>query len=149
MFLITIPSKSFAQNPEAVCKLLARHEPEKSVIYQPGVDVHGNAVTPADLAAAPVIVPDVVRIPLSVDLAQGLQPSLPAGTELNAHFGMIEIYRDGTVVFNGQNLTDAALTMCGMKKPEPVPQPEAAQEPPLRLAPVVKDEGELIWGEGH
>ena len=152
MWLFGFPA--FAQNPETVCKLLTRHEAAADVAYQPGVDVHGRPVTPADIHAAPVIVPDVVRIPLSVDLAQGMQPYLPEGTELNAHFGMIEIYRDGSVVFNGQNLTDAAQVMCGMKE-KPAVSPAPAAEPPVSLAPAVSaekkkdDEGELIWGEGH
>ena len=33
----------------ATCRLLERHVPAPDVAYEPGVDVHGDPVTPADL----------------------------------------------------------------------------------------------------
>ena len=40
-----------------------RHEPAPDVAYQPGVDVHGRAVAPADLnGGSQIELPDVIYI---------------------------------------------------------------------------------------
>lgn len=129
--LMTVSLPAFAQNDLALCRLREQHVATKGVAYQPGVDVHGKAVVPADVNAAPSVVPDVVRIPLTVDLAQRLS-NVPAGVELKADTGMVEVHKDGRVVFNGQDLTGQAAVVCGDKAPvqESAPTEEAAAPVP-------------------
>lgn len=97
----------------ALCKLRSQH---LASAYQPGVDVKGNAVVAADVNAAPATGLDVVRIPMTVDLAQRLG-SVPAGAEMKAATGMIEIYKDGRVTFNGQDMSEVAIVLCDGAKP--------------------------------
>src|SRR5215475_7077827 len=53
------------------CDRLVNHEPAPDVAYQPGVDVHGKPVAPADLGGGSQIeLPDVIYIPIEV-LLQG------------------------------------------------------------------------------
>lgn len=97
----------------ALCKLRSQH---LASAYQPGVDVKGNAVVAADVNVAPATALDVVRIPMTVDLAQRLG-SVPAGAEMKAATGMIEIYKDGRVTFNGQDMSEVAIVLCDGAKP--------------------------------
>src|SRR5262245_4444255 len=49
------------------CSRLVNHEPAPDVTYQPGVDVHGRPVAPADLGGGQQIqLPDVIYIPIEV-----------------------------------------------------------------------------------
>jgi hypothetical protein len=79
--------------------------------YTPGVDVNGNAVVPADLKAA-AGANDVIKIPVTIDLAKSLTQNLPAGTEMDAAVSMIEIHKDGKVMYNGQDVTQQASAVC-------------------------------------
>lgn len=116
----------------AVEKILCRqtyvHTPDANVAYQPGVDVNGNAVAPADLNAAPNMVPDYISVPLTIDLAQRLNYPLPAGTEMKGALGNLSLYKDGRVMFNGQDLSPQAQALCAGKEP-PRAQAAPAQAP--------------------
>lgn len=122
LMLITVPV--LAQVVEyAECRTLAEYIPQAGVEYQPGVDVDGNAVVPADLNAAPIEMPDVMAIPLSFDLAQRL-PDPPQGMQAEASVGFLEVYKDGRIVFQGRDLTPQVYAIC---RGEPLP-PVAGQE---------------------
>jgi hypothetical protein len=99
-------------NP-ALCSALVKHTPDAGVAYQPGVDVEGKPVAPADLPGAPQMqMPQKITIPLTVSLAKVLNLNtsqypynqLGAGTE--AQIGTITVEGD-KVSFNGKPLTDA------------------------------------------
>ena len=86
---------------EADCSRLVTHVAAADVNYRPGVDVNGNAVAPADLNAQPQIaVPDVISIPVTVDLATNLGIDTPFLARPTV--GEVQITRDGRVSFNGQ-----------------------------------------------
>lgn len=92
----------------ADCAALIRHVPAPGVDYQPGVDVEGNAVAPADLGGAPTIkLPDEVHIPITVDLAA--RYGIPATSNLfksEAYIGSARVnLKDGRAWFNGQPLS--------------------------------------------
>lgn len=82
----------------------------KTATYQPGVDVHGRAVAPADVGGAPLA--KAVTIPLTVDLAQRMNDVLPAGSKLDATMGLIQVDADGKVTVNGKDMTAPTDTMC-------------------------------------
>ena len=95
------------QITESDCSRLVTHVAAADVAYRPGVDVNGNAVAPADLNAQPQIsVPDVISIPVTIDLATNLGINTPFLARPTV--GEVQITRDGRVSFNGQPIGDAA-----------------------------------------
>ena len=106
------------QISEQDCSDLARHVASADVNYQPGVDVDGNAVAPADLnGAGQIRAPDMITIPLTLDLASRL--GIPA--EGNADFlarpviGDVVVTSDGRVTFNDTPLTSDAQHELALK----------------------------------
>ena len=92
---------------EADCSRLVTHVAASDVTYRPGVDVNGNAVAPADLNPQPQIaVPDVISIPVTIDLATNLGIETPFLARSTV--GEVRITGDGRVSFNGQPIGDAA-----------------------------------------
>jgi hypothetical protein len=121
----------------ALCKILSNHTSAKGVAYESGVDVHGKPVVPADYNnGGPSMVPDVVKIPLTVDLARRLNGPLPAGTQLETVMGNLEIRKDGTVTYNGKDMTPQANVLCG--RAPSIPATSAATQPPQPVAPPKK-----------
>jgi len=96
----------------ALCRSLVKHVPDASVAYQPGVDVDGNPVAPADLPGAPQMqLPDKINIPLTLSLAKVLKlntsqyPYNQLGPGTEAQLGTITVEGD-KVLFNGKPLSD-------------------------------------------
>ncbi len=94
----------------ADCSRLVKHVPAPDVTYQPGVDVHGKPVAPADLDGGyQVALPRVIRIPITVLLDERF--GIPANSVLykaEAEIGVAEVdLVDGRVTFNGQDLAPA------------------------------------------
>lgn len=121
---------AMAQNQAALCKLWFTHKnAQKSANYQPGVDVHGRAVVPADVtagAAAVAGVADNIRIPVTVELAQLLGAAVPVGTDLQAMAGVVNIHGNGRVTYNGEDLTQGTMTLCtGQVYDSPAQEPIA------------------------
>lgn len=109
IFAVSVPAQgqTTVQITESDCSRLVRHVAADDVAYRPGVDVNGNAVAPADLNAQPQIsVPDVVSIPVTIDLATNLGINTPFLARPTV--GEVQITRDGRVSFNGQPIGDAA-----------------------------------------
>ena len=92
---------------EADCDRLVTHVSSSDVAYTPGVDVNGGAVAPADLNAQPQIqVPDVISIPVTIDLATSLGIQTPFLARPTV--GNVQVTRDGRVSFNGQPINSDA-----------------------------------------
>ncbi len=112
-WLIIAASPAVAHNPPVVtisradCDRLVVHQPSPDVAYQPGVDVNGRPVAPADLnGGIQIAVPETIRIPIEVDLFNRFGiPADPNQYEAEAQVGEV-IYRDGRAYFNGQPLQD-------------------------------------------
>lgn len=133
--LSLLSGPALAQNQAALCKLWFTHKNvAKSATYQPGVDVHGRPVVPADGGmAAPIGMTDNIRIPVTVDLAQKLGAAVPAGTNLEAVAGVVNISAAGQVSFNGQDLTPATYALC-TGQPAPAGMTAAAPAAPAMPA---------------
>jgi len=94
-------AQTSVQITESDCSQLITHVAASDVTYRPGVDVNGNAVAPADLNPQPQIrVPDVISIPVTIDLATNLGIETPFLARPTV--GEVQITRDGRVTFNGQ-----------------------------------------------
>ncbi len=93
----------------ADCARLVAHVPGPGVAYEPGVDVYGREVAPADLGGAPRIeLPETILIDIEVDLFERFGiPANPALYEADAEVGAV-LYQDGRFTFNGQPLQDEA-----------------------------------------
>lgn len=89
------------------CRRLERHVPAPDVAYQPGVDVRGKPVAPADLpggASAPV--PNL-HVEVTADMARHFGIALPDRLGRSAVIGTITV--DGNrSTFNGQPLSAEA-----------------------------------------
>lgn len=89
-------------------KLVAYRQPP-GVEHQPGVDVNGRPVVPADLNGGTQIrLPDTILVPITVDL--GDRFGIPHNSVLfdaTAFIGIASVrLSDGKVTFNGQDLSD-------------------------------------------
>lgn len=88
-------------------QLVVKHEPAPDVAYQPGVDVHGNAVAPADLnGGSQLKLPDVIYIPLEVLIQD--KYGIPANSvlyEAKAQVGIVAV-RGDKVYYEDQLLND-------------------------------------------
>lgn len=89
------------------CTRLQVHQPAPDVNYQPGVDVRGRPVVPADLASpAPIVMPEEITIAISVELQSRF--GIPATSSLykpEAGIGSVVVKPDGSATFNGQPLS--------------------------------------------
>jgi hypothetical protein len=94
------------------CARLARHYPAPpnstgDVTYQPGRDVRGKAVAPADLdPGSGLILPDAVIIPIELDLFEryGI-PANSANFKGDVFIGEVVVeVATGRALFNGQPL---------------------------------------------
>ena len=94
-----------------LCRALVMAPPDASVDYAPGVDFHGNPVTPADLPDSPkMAVPDTIRIPLTLNLAKALNmnprayPANQLGSGTEVPLGTLTV-EGGHVLLDGKPLT--------------------------------------------
>lgn len=98
-----------AQPPDMnkICEQLAAYD-SAGADFVPGVDVHGNSVPPADLedGADASGIYDPVIIPVSIDLGGNY------GAELKPEVSWLEIYRDGRVLFNGEDIGPDIRARC-------------------------------------
>jgi hypothetical protein len=92
---------------ESDCDRLARHYPAEDVTYQPGRDVRGKAVAPADLnGGSGLVLPEAVVIPIQLELFEryGL-PANQANFKGDAYIGEVVVdVASGRAIFNGQPL---------------------------------------------
>lgn len=90
------------------CTRLTAHVPSADATYKPGVDVHGRAVAPADLAGTPqTVMPEDITINITVELQQRF--GIPVTSNLykpEASIGTVVVKPDGSATFNGQPLTN-------------------------------------------
>ena len=92
---------------ERDCRALVAHRAADDVAYQPGRDVHGRPVAPADLPGSPSVSPlTTIRIPLTLSLGDvfALPPAIDADTPL----WTLTVESDGRAYIDGQPLHDEA-----------------------------------------
>ncbi len=92
---------------KADCAALVRHVAEPGVAYEPGVDVDGRRVVPADLGGTPKIkLPEEIAIAITVDIDKRFSiPQTPDLFRPEAYIGTVIVKSDGRAYFNGEPLT--------------------------------------------
>lgn len=132
---------SLAETPDtvmidhAVCQALVRYVPADDVTYQPGVDVHGKPVVEADINASNIKPPEIIRFNITVDVAEYAGIDVPAGVEMQANAGTVEIAPDGRMTFNGAPVGgDAEAALHALCK-EVRKKPKNQQKPSLQKRP--------------
>ena len=102
-----LAEETYLSISEDDCARLARHYPADDVTYQPGRDVNGKPVVPADLNGGnSLVLPKAVVIPIEVDLFQryGI-PSNSANFKGDVFIGEVVVdVATGRATFNGQPL---------------------------------------------
>ena len=100
------------------CDLAVRYVPPPGVAYQPGVDVHGHPVAPADLDGHRLQLPETIPVVITDDLRKrfGLPDDSPL-FDSNSFVGIVALrLSDGRLTFNGVPLgdreADALAAMC-------------------------------------
>ncbi len=94
----------------ADCRALVRHVPDKGVAYQPGVDVRGKKVKPADLGGASSWqVPESITIDIMIDIAEKF--GIGAGGRFKGEASIAAVTvntKTGEVLLDGRPVGDAA-----------------------------------------
>ena len=94
---------------DADCAKIVNYTAPPGVAYQPGVDVYGRKVAPADLPSSQ---PQIGSGPITIDITADLHKyGVPASSPLllpGARLGQITVDDNGRrVLFNGQPLGDS------------------------------------------
>ena len=122
--LLAMPAMAQTVQVPPECRMLPEHRAAPDVAYQPGVDVKGKVVAPADINAAPIDMSNqTVVVPLTVDLAERMQGQGIDGLQLEGNLGYLEIHPDGRVSHNGQDWTSQVYVLCGKQAVLPDGQP--------------------------
>lgn len=137
LLTLLVPVAVQAEEQDALCTIMAEHIMRDGVAYKEGVDVHGNAVVPADLNAAPIKVPSVITIPLQVELAKRLQGLEDLGVETDAPLGLVEIHENGRVVYDGEDISSSVISACGL-----LDENEVEEEPEIAIETPQSDNGQ-------
>ena len=91
------------------CRRLTQYQPSPDVAYQPGRDVQGRAVAPADLGSSSAFkLPEEISIAIGFDLQKKF--GLPGASNPNlytgdATVGKVTVDQRGRATFNGQPLS--------------------------------------------
>jgi hypothetical protein len=93
----------------ADCSALIRHVATPDAAYQPGVDVRGEPVVPADVGGLAMALPEVIDLVIGIDLADCIarrdgktgRALLPASGE--AKLGVLTI-KGGATFWNGERI---------------------------------------------
>jgi hypothetical protein len=93
-----------------------------------------NHVPRADVTynSSPVRVPDPVLVPLTIDLVERYGLDLPEGMVLEPKMGVIEIYKDGRILYDGEDISENIKDTCKDDSHSPEsnekPEPEETQD---------------------
>lgn len=123
------------ENSEDFCKRMVQHVPIDNTKYQKDSEV------PTDLNAVEDPVLDSISIPVEIDLVEFFdRPDLRAvpGLNLEPDIANVEVNQDGSVFYNGQEISQDIQRLCGTPVPEDrnVIQPKAASTEPKPAAVV-------------
>lgn len=151
------PNKQYRDNKslQLLCQQTVAHIPWDDVKYKGGMDQKGNFVVAADtgMAFSPYEYP--IDIPIQLDVLEKINLNVPIGIIADADIAGIKIYEDGTVKYNGQDVTPQIGVFCKEKMLDPAllekaKEAEAEDETHQAEGVIKKEElGAPIAGEAH
>jgi len=123
-----LPALAFAEpqtvTTEKLCQELTAYQPSDDVNYEPGKDIRGHDVVPADVDnSAQIEMLETIDLAITVDQAAqlGLPTNVPYKAE--AYIGAVSVKKDGSVYFNGKRISETQIqVLC--KKPEEEAKPQ-------------------------
>lgn len=118
--------------PEQECEYLTTYQPSADTAYQPGLDVHGKPVMEADITPSVIRPPEKYSFDISVDIAENIGLTVPAGIEGKTKIGTITVEK-GQIKFNGTPLegdAEAALKAICKAQKEKKQLPDAVRKLP-------------------
>lgn len=125
---ICIEHKLRSTLDDGFCRRAVEYQKPAGVDYEAGVDVTGKPVVEADINKSSVQMPEVVRIPVTIDLAQYL--GLPSSTAKETYAVLGELaYENGAFTYNGEPLDGQAAE--SLRKLCATEMPAKAQEKPV------------------
>ena len=135
LVLLLFPFAAKAEEDNQIsklCSLVKQEHNPAGADYVPGIDVHGNAVAPADLNTGLGAL-DPIEIPIKIDLASRYGLDLPADMSAEPEVANIKIFQSGDIEYNDKNITQNIEELCknhGQDKSNPVPseKPKAPAE---------------------
>ncbi len=96
--LLIWTTKAYAYDP---CIDTLTHKPRADVAYN---DDMSNEITSS--------MAQTVTIPITIDLAERYDITIPEGADFDANFGFIEIDADGSVFYNGEDISGNIEDKC-------------------------------------
>ena len=77
---------------------------ESTVSHEPRADVtHGSPT---------VTIPDPVFVPITADMVDRYDLDLPSGVQAETFIGMMEIYKDGRILYDGRDISGDIKDVC-------------------------------------
>lgn len=151
------PNKQYRDNKslQLLCRQTAAHIPWDDVTYKGGLDAQGNFIVAADLGTPFASFEYPIDIPIQLDVLQKFNMDVPIGIIADADIAGIKIYEDGTVKYNGQDVTHDVGVFCRDRMVDPalVEAAQKAAEDAKAKGPeggIQKEElGAPIAGEAH
>lgn len=105
--MLTAPSPALAEFDPDDCRIIERHSPDDDVAFEPGVDVDGEPVAPADLPGQRgVEVSGAIAFPVTVDVFERLGVDRTDGVAIEGEIGVLRL-EDGQLTFNDLPLESA------------------------------------------
>ena len=113
ILFMLMPSVVYAGAMEELCGEVKTYAkpPMWGADYVANIDVHGRKVAPADLSSSNIL-PDPMIIPVKIDLIQRFGLALPADMEMDPEVLRINIFSDGSVTYNDQDITAKVKKTC-------------------------------------
>ncbi len=110
---VLFPSLAIAGGMEELCDVVRKPSkpPTWGVEYVEGIDVHGKKVALADLSSSNIL-PDPLIIPIEIDLAQKFGLTLPADLQMIPEIFRINVFSDGRVTYNDQDVAPKIQKFC-------------------------------------
>jgi hypothetical protein len=106
---IVLPAKAGGEVriKRSECANITLHTPAPDVAHQPGVDVHGRPVAPADVGGgSTVTIPEEITIDIGIDIEKKYGFGAGGAYTGEAAIGKVTVGKDGRAYFNGKPMTD-------------------------------------------
>lgn len=93
-------------------RFVMMHQPEADVTHIPDADVHHGGVAVMNN----VIPSEKITIPITIDALERAGIVIAEGVEANALISTLDIYMNGRVLYNGQEITSQLDQACKQKE---------------------------------